>query len=169
MHLNKFLIEPFHFFLVFFSPQEICAPYSGLFSSFMMVFRILRMFGMMRGFQQGLVIGNCMQFGWVWGCGCGLSPWHSIPAKLLTVACGCFDCSGLSSPEIFYTLLFDVWSPQETVFNLFFQFQTQFLCQVISVIFYLISLFLILCLNYFLPQRKDVFPFMFFLCDSTKS
>lgn len=139
----------------------------------MTLFRIPRMFATIRGFQQGLAIGNCMQFGWVWGCVCGFCPWHSVSAKLLAVVCGCYDCSGISSPEIYYTLLFDVWSThqrQSTYSKLFFPFQTLFLFQVIPLISFLISLFLILRLNCtFFPTRKEVFPFMFFICNSKKT
>ena len=86
----------------------------------MTLFRTETMLAMVRGFQQGLVISNCMQFGWVWGCGCGFWAWHNVSAELLAVVCGCSDCSWISSPEIYYTLLFDVW--RQTIYFLTYSF-----------------------------------------------
>lgn len=160
---NEFLVKPFHFFLACFyrksvlQAQDIFFFFFLLFSPFMTLFRTWRMFAMIRGFQQGLVISNCMQFRWVWGCGCGFYAWHNVSAKLLTVVCGCSDCSGISSPEIYYT---SFWCLETNYIfsNLFFSVQTHFLSQVISIISWLISLFLILCLNcIFFPKRKDIF------------
>lgn len=115
-----------HFFPLCFHIKSVPSLRTFHFPSFITLFRILRMFVMIRGFQQGLVIGNCMQFGW--GCGCGFCPWHSVSAKLLTILCGCSDCSGIWSPEIYYTLPFDVWSTHKrySIYFLTYSFHFRF-------------------------------------------
>lgn len=141
--------------------QKICAPGTGhfffllLFSPFMTLFRTWRMFAMIRGFQQGLVISNCMQFRWVWGCGCGFCAWHNVSAKLVTVVCGCSDCSEISSPEIYYTLLFDVW--RQTIYFLTYSFPFRLIsCLKSSLLFPDLSLcFLFSALTvYSFPREK---------------
>lgn len=174
VHEQQFLAELFSFFPSLF-PQKICAQPQDffLFPSFRTLFRILRMFVMIRGFQQGLVIGNCMQFGWVWGCGCGFCPWHSVSAKLLTVVCGCSDYSGIPSPEVYYALPFDVWSThrRHSIYFLTYSFHFRAGSCLKSSLFFPFSFicFLVSVLTVLSFSKGKIFFFHVFICDSTKS
>lgn len=126
---------------------------------------------MIRGFQQRLVIGNCMQFGWVWGCGCGFCPWHSVSAKLLTVVCGCSDYSGIPSPEIYYALPFDVWSThrRNSIYFLTYSFHFRLGSCLKSSLFFPFSFICFFVLTVLPFPKEKMFFFHVFICDSTKS